>query len=186
MGRGFLAQPRMASIAPRQPPTWCDVCIMVPWFELQPEDVRGTPHHKTRRALKESAKTCVLCNMVLCAAISNYRDSSGTRHGRGYWRQTNIINLSGVGKLTYTKNFGSCPPAFDSDYGNGSVGLMTASGRYDTNYSHLKNDHEPPDLDLLELDISTDEMPVWLYGNWLAGSKPPEDKTDHSHLVSWA
>jgi hypothetical protein len=33
--------------------------------------------------------------MVLRAALSNYRDSCGIRHGKGYWRAAETIGLQG-------------------------------------------------------------------------------------------
>jgi hypothetical protein len=181
----------------------CDVCTNVVWFELQPEDVRGTPHHKTRKALEESAKTCILCKMVLRSAISNYRDSRGTRHGRGYWRKSNAVTYhdqASVRDVTYTQEMGSCRPE-GTNYGTGTrrtvifpiVGMDTQpkllncpiiapTGMLDAlGLKHLKQDNEPPSLDMLEIKGPSDDLPVWLYGNWWADSEPKK-QGDVSHL----
>ncbi|GAP92189.1 putative heterokaryon incompatibility protein [Rosellinia necatrix] len=167
----------------------CDVCIKVPWLKLQAEDVRGTPHHKTRKALEESAKSCILCEMVLRAAISNYRDSRGTRHGRGYWRQSHAVDYHDQGSVRdvmYTKEMGSCMPESSTDYRTGAGRpVISPTGVFDADFKHIqKADDEPPSLETLEIGGPGDDLsdlPVWLYGNWWADSEP-KGQGDDSHL----
>lgn len=52
--------------------------------------------------------------MVLSAAISNYRDSKGTRHGKGYWRNIEHVKYSDgqdVRDVKIVRNLGSHVPA---------------------------------------------------------------------------
>ncbi|KAI5853654.1 HET-domain-containing protein [Durotheca rogersii] len=165
----------------------CSVCDKILWFDLQPEDVYGTPHHTTRRALEVSAKSCRLCGMVLRAAVANYQDSRGRRHGKGYWRQFNAIKYhSGatVTDITYVKEMGSCLPATSTDYNNNAVGraVLGATGNITADGGHVSDEREVPNLEALTVkeDESAD-MPVWLYGNWWA-EKEPSGPDDTSHL----
>ncbi|KAL7626469.1 hypothetical protein AAE478_003241 [Parahypoxylon ruwenzoriense] len=174
---------------PDIPARTCSVCNGVLWFELQPEDVYGTPHHGTRRALEASAKSCRLCDMVLRAAIANYQDSRGRRNGKGYWRQFNSIEYhdgATVTDITYVKELGACVPATSTDY-NKSVGraVLGPTGNIAADGNHVDDNREVPDFE--KLTINEDEsadMPVWLYGNWWADDEPsaPGDTT-HLRLM---
>lgn len=179
----------MATAGKETPSRPCSVCESVVWFELQPEDVWGTPHHATRRALEASAKSCRLCSMILRAAISNYRDSQGRRSGKGYWRRFNAIKYhdgSSVRDITYVKELGAYMPASLRDDNKGfGRSILAATGIITADGLHVDDDREVPNLELLKVgeDESAD-LPVWLYGNWWSAREPsgPED-TSHLRLM---
>lgn len=198
----------------------CDVCDKVPWGALPPEDDAATPHHKSRRALENSAQTCVLCRLVLRAAVSNYRDSQGVRHGEGYWRESYAAQYNHRDQyqlrsesIMLIKEIGACRPATRTEFNNltGSIvqdipsfsdidgerlrtmtreytiggvspSLTLPSGIVDSNGHHLAFDSSSkvPNLDALELDSPrlTENLPVWLYGNWWAESELKEVTLD--------
>ncbi|KAI1814779.1 HET-domain-containing protein [Poronia punctata] len=171
------------------PPDWrCDVCESIAWFQLQQEDSRATAHHATRKALEASAKTCVLCQMVLRAAISNHKDSRGVRYGMGYWTQTDAIrhidHAGTVRDVTYIKNLGACLPERSTDWRDGPGGgrpVIAPTGSFDADFKHVKREDGLPSLEKLDLEDASDDWPVWLYGNWWAVSLPKR-KGDISHL----
>lgn len=180
----------MASTSIEKAQKVCSVCDKILWFELQPEDVLGTPHHASRRALEASAKSCRLCGMVLRAAIANYQDSRGRRHGKGYWRQFNSIKYhdgASVRNITYVKELGSCLPATSTDYNDGTLGraVLGATGNITADGAHVDDDREVPNMEALTVgEDEAADLPVWLYGNWWSENKPssPGD-TSHLRLV---
>ncbi|KAI1413044.1 HET-domain-containing protein [Hypoxylon sp. FL1857] len=167
----------MASLGLNTSQKVCSVCDKILWFELQPEDVFGTPHHASRGALEASAKSCKLCALVLRAALANYQDSRGRRGGKGYWRQFNAIKYhdgSRMRDITYLKELGACVPATGTDYPMG-VGraVLGATGNINSDGMHVDDEHEIPNLEALSVDENeTTDLPVWLYGNWWAQYEP--------------
>jgi len=122
--------------------------------------------------------------MILRAAISNYQDFRGTRHGKGYWRQFNAVKYhdqSGVRDVTYIKEMGACMPPTKTDFNKGPGGVIAPTGMIDADGHHLKNEEALSKLEALEIGSSIDTLPVWLYGNWWAESEPRQDG-DLSHL----
>lgn len=178
---GSTTQPPKAS-------SRCELCNSIVWFHLQPEDLPATPHHKSRRALEQSAKSCGLCNLVLRVAISNHQDSHGIRHGRGYWRVFYFIRIqeaSGtVREVQYVKDMGSSPPIGESFSNPSDISgraVICATGAFDANYDHIVSEEALPNMGNLDLSEPPDDMPVWLYGNWW-GAGPSKGGGDSSHL----
>ncbi|KAI1384811.1 HET-domain-containing protein [Hypoxylon trugodes] len=167
----------MASTGIEIPEKVCSVCDRILWFELQPEDVLGTPHHTSRRNLEASAKSCRLCDLVLHAAIANYKDSRGRRNGKGYWRQFNAVKYhdgTSVRDITYVKELGACMPVSATDYNMG-VGraVLAATGNIANDGMHVDDEREIRSLETLDInEDETTHLPVWLYGNWWAEYKP--------------
>jgi len=174
----------MASQRPFSTQRICGTCLKVPWNNLQPEDVRGNPHHLSREALEASARECRLCKLILRAAISNYRDSRDTRNGKGYWKQSldvDYVEDSGVRKVTYVKDLGSCMPATNPNFHGRAI--IGPTGHIDANGEHVMQD-PLPDLEALEIQPSTSPMKVWLYSNWWCDGKPAsDDDTSHFRLM---
>ena len=162
----------------------CDLCLGVHWFDLQPEDIRGKPHHKSRSALEASASTCLVCRLILRAATSNYQDASGSRNGRGYW--TKLINVkytdkTGSRDVTFKTSFGACLPAEFKTHGSMKGRPVLAPTGHINSKGHNMKD-SLPDLGALSIDEDpTGDMPVWLYGNWWAASAPLKEG-DQSHM----
>jgi hypothetical protein len=180
----------------------CKLCRSILWFQLQPEDIPASPHHKSRRALEQSARTCRLCGMVLRAAISNYRDSRGLRHRRGYWKVFHSIRIQEapgtIRDVTYAIHMGSSLPVGESPLWNAGRPVVipallpggnwnawrhvvAPTGTFDANYDHIAREEALPDMGSLDLNEPADDMPVWLYGNWW-GAGPPQGDGDSSHL----
>lgn len=163
----------------------CKVCASVPWTQLQAEDVRGSPHQPSRRALEASAQSCVLCKMILRAAISHYRDARGRRHGKGYWTQMESITYqdrSGSREVMYIKEMGASMPVKNTDLrSQGGRPVIAATGMFDGDQNHVEDGKASSDLEAIEGESSTDAMPVWVYGNYWAESSPKAD-SDRSHL----
>lgn len=164
----------------------CDVCSNIVWFQLQPEDIPAIPHHKSRTELEQSAKTCGLCDIVLKAAISNYRDSRSVRDGRGYWRVFHILNmqesLGTAQDIMYINEMGASAPAGPLWWNESSTPpVISATGVFDANLDHIAKQETLPNVGNLNLDEPPDDMPVWLYGNWWAAA-PPKGGGDSSHL----
>ena len=161
----------------------CDLCVDILWFDLQPEDVRGKLHHKSRRALEESAETCEVCRMILRAAISNYKDAWRTRHGRGYWVKlvgVEYVDETGSRDLFVKTALGACMPAEGKTLPSMKGQVLAPTGHIDSEGRNIKDD--APDLGALGLDEDpTGDMPVWPYGDWWAASAPVEEG-DQSHL----
>jgi len=172
----------------------CTVCSSIPWFKLRPEDAQATPHHISGKELAESAKTCTLCSMVLHAATSNYRDSQGVRHGKGYWRQYDHVRVS-VGNakhdMVYIKEMGAGRPRGTPDFQDRKVlsineptgpdfrgpfsalTVIEPTQRLGSNDQPMAHD-ELQQLEALALENPTDSLPVWVYGNYWA--EPREKK----------
>ncbi|KAI1375783.1 HET-domain-containing protein [Hypoxylon crocopeplum] len=164
----------------------CSVCDKVLWFEVQPEDVFGTAHHATRRALEESAKSCRLCGMILRAAISNYEEARGRRNNKGYWRQFNNIKYhdgASVRDITYIKELGSCLPVTSTDWNNDlGRAVIAPTGNITADGTHVDDDRNVPNLESLTINENeTANLPVWVYGNWWA-EREPKGPNDTSHL----
>jgi hypothetical protein len=167
---------------------YCVTCKAVPWFQLQPEDVSGTPHHASRRALEESAKSCSLCRLVLKAAVSSYKDTRGVRNKRGYWREFIAVTYhdfdGSVRKVTYVKELGACMPvSFVSSTEAKPIGrpVLAATGAPDPEQNHVD---EVLNLEGLSLDEPPDDMPVWVYGNiWAAHMEKKPGDMSHMRLV---
>lgn len=182
----------------------CSLCAGVLWFDLPPEDVGATAHHKSGKALEQSAQSCILCDMILHAAISNYRDSQGVRHGKGYWRQFDRVKLndgSDIKDMMYVKEMGAnCPNPGTPDFSQRRsrpliMGLPAGAGFYrkfsttvilptsilDSNGHPIEDDKALSQLEALTIGNPADSLPVWLYGNFWADSKPKENEAQ-SHL----
>lgn len=162
----------------------CQLCKSILWFQLQPEDLDATPHHKSRRALEQSAKECRLCAMVLRAAISNCRDSRDVRHGRGYWKVIHSLRIQDapgtIRNVMYTSHMGSSVPV-GGPLWNAQRPVIAPTGIFDDSLDHIASDEALPDMGSLDLNEPADGMPVWLYGNWWAAG-PPKGDGDSSHL----
>ncbi|KAK0629359.1 heterokaryon incompatibility protein-domain-containing protein, partial [Bombardia bombarda] len=151
----------------------CSICTAIPWFELQPEDVFATAHHPSRKALETSAKRCVLCRMVLQAAVSSYKDTRGIRNGRGYWRQFDGVLYQDVDNtvrnVSYVKELGSCMPVTSTDFRKGPTGgpaVVAPTGAPNPEGEHVEE--KIPRLEGLDLNEPPEDMPVWVYGNFWA------------------
>lgn len=168
----------------------CDICLRFPWHNLPAEDAGGQRHHETRRQLEASARSCPVCHLVLRAAVANYHDSRGVRHGTGYWRQHNFINYKdehGTRQMNVVKELGRCMPAGQivpsrdrrrtvisgvtvqelasvaPGYRDGQT-VLTPTGPVDGDYSVGAVPSEAHTDKILEAE--TAHLPVWLYGNW--------------------
>lgn len=164
---------------------YCDLCRSIVWFELQAEDLPAKPHHQSRKALEQSAKTCGLCDLVLRAAISNYQNSCGVRNGRGHWRSFNVITVidetGAKGDVTYLRDMGSSGPAGSTLWNADTPPVIAGTGVFDANLDHVASKEALPDVGSLNLSEPPDNMPVWLYGNlWAAAC--PKDDGEASHL----
>lgn len=74
--------------------------------------------------------------MVLQAAIVNYRDSGGTRHGKGFWEQFDMVDqveTTCTREVAFVKDLGSCPPITATDFSRGSRGrpVVALNGHID-------------------------------------------------------
>ena len=166
----------------------CDLCVQVPWHRLQPEESAAYPHHQSRAALEKSAETCNLCRLVLNAAISNYRDSNGSRFGSGYWVEAFGINFANGMDSTrfveYVRDLGSFTPSTSSDFARISKEYRRQTMFGPTGHINHHTLQTLPDKKLLDnkaLDLETYEksMSVWLYANFWAG-KQPESESDQT------
>ena len=167
----------------------CDLCVQVPWYSLQPEESAAYPHHQSRAALEKSAKTCNLCSLVLNAAISNYRDSNGSRFGSRYWIEFFGIDfadgMGGTRFIHYNRELGPFPPSTSSDFARISKECRGQPIRAPTGHINHHTRQALPDGGKLQdnkaLDLETYEksMSVWLYANFWAG-KQPESESDQT------
>ena len=171
------------------PSSLCLICTKIIWFRLQPEDVEATPHHKNRRNLENSAKSCPMCRLVLRAAISEYRDSRGRRHGKGHWKAFLSIIYPGPNgaQSTYQAgtSFGSFCPAARSTWGNGTS-VIAATGMFNAELEHVAEYNERDltlGMDSLTLDNNIGDMPVWVYGNYWAREWPGSQGAGERKLV---
>lgn len=145
-------------------------------MELQPEDGIGArPHHASRAALEESAKSCGMCRLILRAAISNYTGDAMGRQRKGYWQLFHKVKYqeaSTVRDVMYIKDFGSWKPAEESTWPGGfqGGGVLGARGTINSEGEHLES--ELPQIADLKIDEAPQDMPVWLYANWWASADP--------------
>ena len=151
---------------------YCNVCIAIPWLQLQPEDVRGTPHHTSRNALETSAKTCAICSLVLKAAKSSYRDTRAVRNGRGYLRQFDSVRYHDVDNserdVMFVKELGACMPVTATEFKGphpASRAVIAPTGAPNLEGEHVD---EATGMERLDLSEPPDDMPVWVYGNYWA------------------
>lgn len=158
----------------------CSICRKVLWFELQPEDLLGTPHHSSREALEASAKSCRLCHMILRAAVANYRDSRGRRNGKGYWREfvaAKHHSGSGVRDVTFVKDLGANMPVNTTGHSKGGAKpILAHTGNITADGTHIDDDEPSLDEPTIDEDETAD-LPVWLYGNWWSESEPKESNS---------
>jgi hypothetical protein len=174
----------------------CGVCAGIPWLELLPEDADGVLHHKSRKSLETSAEHCTLCAMVLRAATSNYRDSRGIRHGKGYWRNIEHMKCSegqSIRDVKVVRDLGSHAPTLQVEVDAHSppmvcsataclqddftktidASVIAPTRKADDSYTTLPCE-DPLDLSDLEIRSATENLPVWLYGNFWATPEPKQ------------
>ncbi|KAL4889850.1 hypothetical protein BDV59DRAFT_185625 [Aspergillus ambiguus] len=185
----------------------CDLCSRVLWFRLPPEEDSGRPHHKSRKALEASAAICILCQMVLRAAISNYQDSRGVRMGRGYWKQLdhNCVTETGSSPITSSRELGIYPPKSETEVypslglpviftvpytltlefvQNGGMTAVAPTTQLGADMSTLEPGAGVIErLSSLDIERSTEDLPVWLYGNYWATAPTREGDQPHLRLM---
>lgn len=61
--------------------------------------------------------------------------------------------------------------------------VIAPTGMLDAELKYLERDVEPSSLDMLEMEGSSDDLPVWLYGNLWADSEPEEGGDSHLRLM---
>lgn len=156
----------------------CNLCSTVSWWYLPPEECSGAPHHKSRKAIEDSAKTCILCRMILRAAISNFQTRNRDDH---HWREYTMIGYqdeTGGREMVCIRELGVRPPdarihsghhlrcinPVPTDFVKSLRVPVFAPTRYETpeDYAAL------PNIGELEIASPTEDLPVWLYGNWWA------------------
>jgi hypothetical protein len=197
----------MASLAPSKSTQICSICAKVPWLDLNFEELEGYPHHSSLNALLASAQTCLLCQFVLHAAVSNYRRSLKLSGGKYRWRRFETVlthespSNPTIRKAAYVKEFGQCMPTQESDTGPKPWGLITPMemGDWDTNNVYgrtvvmkltgmTENSNEEPvedaSVDLAELKKQIPSgHSIWLYGNYWTSEGPDSGDTSDLRLV---
>lgn len=170
----------------------CDICSGILWFNMYPEDVGAIPHHKSRKALEASAEQCILCRMILRAAISNYQTVDPSyNHWLEYLTLT-VQDETEVKDVLCTRELGAHRPEHNSTARSPMV-MLTPVGRdfieglgqessesvpvlTPTRDFESKTESEKaigfPNLENLGIHDPTENLPVWVYGNFWEGSVP--------------
>jgi hypothetical protein len=147
----------------------CQTCKLTPWSQLPPEEYPAYKHHESRTALEASAKDCVMCKMLLEAAISANRNSKGSREGKSYWRKllgVDYLENGTTRRVMYSFDLGANLSSMSSPP---TGGVIAPTGKISGNGANESLPHDPADVLRME-DLSLNETAatdkVWLYGNW--------------------
>lgn len=143
------SHPRLVSLSvngtaeKRHPGDLCQYCTNISYHELPQESEPGLPHHHHLPALRESAKKCALCDLLL-RGIYMTRQRIKRRGGRCVMYRT-------VGETCYRTDLGYIQP---------KTGIRGPS--VDDNPAELDQLSEQFDDDFL----NDEAIKPWLYGNW--------------------
>lgn len=193
------------------PTTICSTCSAVDWLKLPAEDSGALAHHKSRKELEKSAKTCRLCAMILRAAVANLEADN-----IGRWREFTKIKTYDGTKLSDAlciRDLGAHLPAHfhhrpivmqGSGHGTKLIRDFTLSVGKDglsvlaftTDKSNTDGSKQDGDLSAAveRLNIQgdkgkgsgqSDDQPVWVYGNYWAEYDPryPDDPSRSTPLL---
>lgn len=169
---------------------------------LKSEDLPGHLHHASLDALLDSTRTCEVCDLILHAAVSNYRRSLEAPVGTHRWGRFETVhapeNSSSniLHRAAYVKGFGPCMPRMESDCRGGGYFQPTdrvANWNPEFQFGRTallsmtdmteRTDEKPVEDEALDLVELKKEIPksygVWLYGNiWVRHGSDGSNLTD--------
>ena len=151
-----------ATRATVQPSSICAVCRAIPFALLPAEDEPGYPHHRSVAALRQSAKDCMLCLLVLAGVVGHRKDINeelNGRSGRGGWIACFGNKLPDGRKRMEQTLGGAFEPGSTVWAGPGPGGEAESSAPAKTFPFESDEDVQP-----------------WLYGSWWThGAPAPAD-----------
>ena len=134
----------------------CQLCKMISFATLPFEDEPGTPHQPNLKALKDSAKSCALCGLILNAALAVRKDVNEEYKQviRGIWTATEPGRLLPSGKKIY--------------------GVHT-QGRYPPGGGYVVMPEEAQNCNKPGFPFGDDlSVRPWLFGNWWRPRSPDD------------
>lgn len=129
------------------PQSACSVCKAIPFRDLPHEDDLGYPHQPSLQALKTSARTCMVCRLILCS-VNYIRDEINVSNPG--WRRYHSVPLGPDRARMETAIFGQYYP--------GSF-AFTARGTTE----QLEQPEQPEPSSVFAVDTA---VRPYLFGNW--------------------